>query len=143
MTNLFTGISREMKFVPDNQRSWLDFLMNNEGKRLIVEVERETGIRSMSQNSFMWMYLGVIEKEKGELATDLHEFFKRKFLPPIPKKILGVEFKIPTSTTTLNKSEFADYLDKICALTDVPIPVIPDKGETPVYPQENNEIKAF
>lgn len=35
---------------------------------------------------------------------------------------MGEEVSKPRSTTKLNKSGFSDYLDKICALTNVPLP---------------------
>lgn len=129
------GKALDLQFIPDNKRSFLDFLEQNNGKKLVMEIEIDKARRSLDQNAFYWLYLGVIEKETGNTATDLHELFKRKFLPPIPKKILGTEFKIPASTTTLNKAEFGEYLDKICSLTNVPIPVI-EKAKPIEYPQE-------
>jgi hypothetical protein len=60
--------------------------------------------------------------ETGDNADDLHEFFKRKLLPPVFKTIRGEEIKLPASTTDLSKSDFAEYLDRICALTNVPLP---------------------
>lgn len=136
------GKIKDLSFRPNNNREYLDFLEQNEGKDVEVEINVKKSRRSLDQNSFYWLYLGVIERETGNLATDLHELFKRKFLPPIPKKILGVEFKIPASTTELNKAEFSEYLDKISALTNVPIPVIEDKP-LPEYPTMEGSITAF
>ena len=119
---LFYGECIDLTFKPDNQRTWLDFLEKNDKKRVVVEVELEKAKRSLDQNALYWVYLGVIEQETGNLATDLHELFKRKFLPPIPKKILGVDFKLPASTTELSKVEFGEYLDKISAFTEIAIP---------------------
>ena len=141
---IFYCTSDGEKIVPSNKKSFTEYLVANKGKKLFIEIEREKGKRTLSQNDFYWLYLGVIERETGNLATDLHELFKRKLLPPIPKKILGVEFKIPASTTTLNKIEFGEYLDKISAMTCVPIPDIKKpEGNMPSYPQENNEITSF
>lgn len=136
MTSIFYGTSKELRFVPSNTKAWLDFLMANESKQLVMEIDVVKSKRTLSQNDFYWFYLGIIEKETGNLATDMHELFKRKLLPPIPKKVLGVEFKIPATTTTLTKSEFSDYLDKICAMTNVPIPVI-EEAKKPEYPTNN------
>ena len=134
----FYGISRELAFKPNNTKAWLDYLEKNDGKKLVVEVELEKSRRSLDQNAFYWLYIGVIEKETGNLATDLHELFKRKFLPPIPKKILGIEFKLPARTKDLSKVEFGEYLDKISAFTEIPIPVIKDEFDVPVvYPINN------
>jgi hypothetical protein len=64
----------------------------------------------------------MIEAETGNNANDLHEYFKRVFLTPRFIKVMGKEIKIPRSTTDLNKAEFFDYLDKICAESGVAIP---------------------
>lgn len=119
---LIYGKIKDLAFKPDLQVAWLDFLEKNDGKKVVIEIELEKAKRSLDQNALYWLYLGVIEKETGNLATDLHELFKRKFLPPIPKKILGVEFKLPNSTTDLSKADFGEYLDKISAFTEIPIP---------------------
>jgi len=96
------------------------FLEDNKGKKVKIEVVKAK--RSDSQNSYYWLYLGIIERETGNTAQDLHDLFKRKFLPPEFKNVLGIELKIPASTTKLSKSDFGTYLDKICALTNVPLP---------------------
>lgn len=94
----------------------------NEGEKIVIDIEKKKNKRSLSQNSYYWIYLGVIENETGNTADDLHEYFKRKFLLPQVKTILGVEMKLPASTTGLSKHDFSEFLDKICALTGVPIP---------------------
>jgi hypothetical protein len=58
----------------------------------------------------------------GDNADDLHEFFKRKCLPPRFIKAQGQEVRIPGSTTDLSKDAFGEYLDKIAALSGVPLP---------------------
>ena len=107
-----------------NQRALFDWLLSHGDYKgsYVVEIKKEKHKRSLSQNDFYWLYLGVIEKDTGNLSTELHELFKRKFLPPIAKSILGVDFKIPSSTTNLSKTEFSDYMDKISAFTEIPIP---------------------
>lgn len=94
------------------------------GKTLRIEPQVLT--RTLNQNSLYHLYLDVIERETGNNHNDLHEFFKREFLPPriIKVRIAGKESerKIPASTTDLNKTDFADYMDKICAMVEIPIP---------------------
>jgi hypothetical protein len=119
---IFYGKIKDLALKPDSQVAWLDFLEKNDGKKVMVEITDDKPKRSLDQNALYWVYLGVIEQETGNLATDLHELFKRKFLPPIPKKILGVDFKLPASTTELSKAEFGEYLDKISAFTEIAIP---------------------
>lgn len=92
----------------------------------IIEIEKVRGKRSNQQNKIYWFYLGIIESETGNNAEELHELFKRKFLKPIISKIKIngkiIEYKRPGSTTELNKIQFGEYLEKINALTGIPIP---------------------
>src|SRR4030042_2244567 len=99
-----------------------DVLKSNEGKTFRLEMVENK--RSLSQNALYHLFLSVIERETGNNANDLHELFKRTLLPPRLIKVMGKELKIPSSTTTLTKSEFGDYLTRIEAETNVPIPEI-------------------
>jgi hypothetical protein len=112
---------------------WKDYLLTfTDGTRMVVDLSRRKNKRSISQNSYYWLYLGVIENETGNLADDMHEYFKRKFLPPKEKRMVlnGVrrKFMIPGSTATLDKFDFGQYLDKICAETGVPLPDVEAAG---------------
>ena len=78
--------------------------------------------RSSSQNAYYWLFLGVIERDTGQNADEVHEWAKRKFLPPRFIKVNGEEIKIPSSTRDLNKSDFTEYLDKLSAATEIPLP---------------------
>jgi hypothetical protein len=64
---------------------------------------RPPPVRSSSQNRYYHLYLEVIARESGENADDLHEFFKRKLLPPVFKTIRGEEMKLPASTRDLGQ----------------------------------------
>lgn len=92
-----------------------------DGKYRVV-IEKYFSNRSTQQNRFYWNYLRLIEYETGQDANDLHEVCKRKFLPPRFVEINGEEYKLPASTTKLNKAEFGQYLDKIEVWTGIPIP---------------------
>lgn len=111
------------KIALDTPESYKRYLSGfDEGTKLVLDIDRKKNTRSLSQNAYMWLYLGVIENETGNTASDLHEFFKRKFLPPETKTIMGTDIRLPASTTNLSKHDFSNYLDKICAMTGVPIP---------------------
>lgn len=122
MSNIFYCTSRDMKLVPDNTKAWLEYLLSVDKKKLVVSIEQEKWVRSTSQNKFYWAYLRIIANETGHTEDDLHALFKRKFLPPEFKTILGVEVKLPASTTKLDKISFGEYMDKILAMTGIPIP---------------------
>ena len=119
----FTAKNGGMDF-GKNQDSFYQFLQNNEGKRF--QISKLQTQRSKSQNSYYWAYLRIIEDDTGNLSSDLHEYFKRKLLPPIEVIIKGRKgarsFKRPKSTKELDKAEFGEYLDKICALVEIPLP---------------------
>ncbi len=105
---------------PYNEARLKDFLKANEGKKF--RIAKQVSTRTLSQNKLYWLYLEQIELETGNNGNDLHELFKRTLLKPKFITVLGQEIKIPMSTTELNKMEFIDYLDKIAATTNVPIP---------------------
>ena len=109
-----------------NRARFREFLKENDGANLIIEKVQTK--RSLSQNAFYWMYLGIIETETGNNADDLHEYLKRKLLAPKFITVMGKEIKIPSSTKDLSKVEFGEYMDKISAETDVPIPNPEDAG---------------
>lgn len=107
----------------DQPTIWKRFLWSlKDGAELTVTVEKRKRIRSLSQNSLYWKYLSIIELETGNDANLLHEYFRRIFLPPVVNIILGKEVTLPASTTKLEKHEFSTYLDKINALTGIPLP---------------------
>lgn len=94
----------------------------------IYRIERLESQRTLSQNNYYWFYLSLIERETGNAAVELHEFFKRKFLLPKHISVMGNDIRIPGTTTGLKKHEFSEYLDKICALTNVPLPNPEESG---------------
>lgn len=103
-----------------NRARLKEWLKKNPDKYL--KIEPVISKRTRSQNNFYWAYLGIIERETGQESTELHEHFKQYHLPKKWKLIFGKTTEIYKSTTELTKTEFADYLDKICAETNIPIP---------------------
>lgn len=123
----FTFISKDGKMTWGsvfNHARFRQHLKENEGK--VYQIKPIVLTRSLSQNALYHLFLDVICRDTGNNHNDLHEYFKREFLPPkiIKVKIKGQEIdrKIPSSTTGLNKIEFTDYLDRISALTETAIP---------------------
>jgi hypothetical protein len=103
-----------------NRARFIDDLKKHEGKD--YRIERIKYTRSLDQNRLYWFYLGIIEKETGNNANDLHEYLKRALLPPRSLKVLGKTIQVPSSTTELSKLAMGDYMEKIAALVNVPIP---------------------
>jgi hypothetical protein len=103
-----------------NEARLRQHLKENEGK--VYRIEQEKSTRTLSQNKLYHKFLNIIEIETGQPAEDVHEWAKRKFLEPRVIKINGEEMRIPGTTTTLNKTAFSDYMDKIAAEVGVAIP---------------------
>jgi hypothetical protein len=63
----------------------------HEGASLSVGVDKPK--RTVTQNSYYWCYLGIVEQETGQLATDVHEWpsesFSRRGLSPSTAKKSG------------------------------------------------------
>lgn len=104
---------------PDRLKVWLGQFV---GQTMQVVISKPKDIRSLNQNKLYWKYLEFVEAETGNEQEDLHEYFKRKFLPPRWIKTKWEDLRVPASTTKLDKKEFTDYLSKIERLTGVPVP---------------------
>lgn len=146
----FAAHVEDGKLAIETPHKWREYLRGFDSNvKLVLDVERFKNRRSISQNSFYWLYLSVIEDETGNLADDLHEFFKQKFLLPKKKVVMGEEINIPASTKELSKFDMSEYMDKICALSGVPIPDVELAGyvsttgklEKVDYPKEYKEPK--
>jgi hypothetical protein len=126
-----------------NKKALYEFLLANEGKEMYAKIDKVKSVRSLDQNSFYWRYLEIIATETGNNADDLHRIFKGLFLPKRKTTFKGKDYMMSGSTTELSKTEMGEYLDKICALTNVPIPdpklvAMDNKIE---YPRDSNETK--
>jgi hypothetical protein len=110
----------KLAFRPSVALAWHQWLRAHEGARVVIEEWRDD--RSSGQNRYYWAYLEIIARETGDTTNDLHEFFKRKLLAPRFIKVRGQELRIVASTRELDKLQFTEYLDRICALTNVPLP---------------------
>jgi len=107
-----------------NLARWHDFCNNNIGK--LVRIDKPNKSRTMPQNRYYWFYLRLVAQDTGNTEEDLHAFFRQKLLPKRYIKIVGkkgtYEVEDYKSTTKLTKAEFSEYLDRICAMTGVPLP---------------------
>lgn len=109
-----------------NRARFRDVLKKNEGKTFRIELMKEN--RTLSQNRYYRLFLEVCERETGQPADDIHEWGKRKFLPPRYIKVNGEEMKIPSTTTTLSKYEFGEYLDRLSSELEIALPDIQQAG---------------
>ena len=141
--SLFYAHIKELAIKPTHNRNWLDFMEKNEGKDVIVDIKRTTGTRSIRQGSYYWgVILPTIANHTGHADTELHEIFKRMFLPPKFITYTNKEYKLPGNTSSLDKVAFGEYCDRIIAEAAgmgivVPLPPVKDESHKPIenYPQ--------
>lgn len=117
---IFTAKDGNTEFAGMTKVRLKEYLLAHEGK--VFEIRMRETKRTMTQNRYYWLYLEVISAETGNGANDLHEYFRRALLSPKFITVMGKEVKMPRSTTELSKTEFGEYLDRICAETNVPLP---------------------
>ena len=102
-----------------NRQSLKTALLEFEGKRITITIEKAKSKRSSDQNRYYWS--GVIPiiqqglKDAGYRLSkdDTHLAMRAKFLSePIPMDD-GTYIERFKSTTELSKSEFSDYIESI------------------------------
>ena len=112
-------------------RNWYDTQINKfkAGERVSLYVSSRRPKRSEAQNRLYWAYLKYIEEETGNTTDDLHSLFKGKFLSEGIFEVMGEKVRRVKSSTALSKGDFIEYLMKIEALTNIPVPATADYYE--------------
>lgn len=85
----------------------------DKGRAYVVDWRVERKKRSLPQNRWYWACLRCISEETGHTEDELHEHFKRTYLPRTVKEILGAKHTMTPSTTTLNTTDFSEYIEHI------------------------------
>jgi len=112
----FIGEIKDGILVVKNRQMMEKEIKQYEDCPVVIKVERLKNSRSRQQNSYYWaVVLKVISESTGHTEEELHEIFKRMFLPKIFKKFGKKTIMISGSTTALSTDEFAKYLDRIIA----------------------------
>lgn len=87
-----------------------------EGENVIVSIKRRSKNRTLKQNAFYWaVVLPVIAEETGHTVNEVHEAYKRLFLPPKLIEFGSMRFKEPGSTADLSTEDFWKYIEEIRA----------------------------
>ena len=90
---------------------------------MVVEIRKHNSRRTLSQNALHWKRLDIIRMHiadsTGQVfsAEELHDFFKRKFLPVRLVEIDGDVEKVTQTTTdkdTKQMTEFMGAIDRYC-----------------------------
>lgn len=112
-------ISESGEVIVHNKRLMQEWAGRFKGKNVRIKIERAGSRRSLPQNSY---YHAVIIQEVklallelGHMLSDdeVHFFLKSKFNSvQIPSKE-GELIELPGTTTTLTKTEFSEYVERI------------------------------
>jgi hypothetical protein len=88
---------------------------------LVITVEKKKNKRSLRANSYYWIIVGEVRTilidagNAGITIEDVHGFLKLKFNPRVVCNGDGEILEIGSTTTTLSKGEFAEYITRIKA----------------------------
>lgn len=86
------------------------------GDDLVVTVDRDRPKRSSQQNRYYWgVVLKVISEVTGHTQEELHEVFKRMFLPRRIVKFKDKEYPLPGTTTETDSAEFTEFIERVRA----------------------------
>lgn len=117
----------------DKQRFGAHLKRFREGAMVAVTVGHHRQQRSLRQNAYYWgAVLPLIAAETGHTAEELHEVFKRMFLPAKVITYGGREMRMPGSTPDTDTKEFTDYLERIRAEAATLGVTVPDPGQVDV-----------
>lgn len=94
----------------------------NVGEEITMYLTNQKPKRSVAQNNYYWLYLGIISKETGNDIDDLHSLFKGLFLSKAVVQVMGYPVRRVKSTTELSISDFSEYIERIVELTGVEPP---------------------
>lgn len=100
------------------------------GQELDVVISKPTRHRSTPQNDWYWgAILPIISRETGHTVEELHEIFKRKFLPRKTVRYRDQDIVMPGSSADCTTIEFSEYIERIRSeVADMGI-TIPEAGD--------------
>jgi hypothetical protein len=103
-----------------NRQRLVEWARQYPGKNVVIKFERKGSKRSSPQNRYYW---GIVIKEitlrLRELGhqwitdEDVHDMMKLKFNYEQIVSEQGEVLELPKSTSTLTKTQFAEYVDNI------------------------------
>ena len=80
-----------------------------------ITIKRASEKRSINQNSLLWMWLSLMERETGTPKTEFYKFYKQKFLSRSVQIGNRIENDCTDDPKELTKERFTDFLRKVQA----------------------------
>lgn len=92
----------------------IDYLNRlNPQKRYEINIALKREVRSIPQNRLYWLYVTCIADETGNSKEDIHNHLKQTFLKVEDVIIGNASIAKTISTTKLNTSMMANYINQI------------------------------
>ncbi len=113
----FYADAKDGKFSVHKKDLFVKYLATLKGLVSIQIVQRKAK-RSLNQNAYYWVCLSIIGDELGYTKEEMHGIFGMMYLKEYTSITNGktgeiIEIEMIRSTTTLNKVEFGEYLNRI------------------------------
>lgn len=116
-------LNGKIEWKSDHQRLLFQkFIAQFSDGNYYIEITERKSTRTTEQNSYYWIYLGMISEQTGYSSEDIHEWAKAKFLTKEIKELFGDKVRSKKSTTKLTKGEFVEYLVEISIATGIELP---------------------
>lgn len=96
--------------------------------------------RSVNQNNYLHLYLSLIKESCGQPMNALKAWVKGRFLSQGISEVFGDKVRIVKSTSELSISEFAELLNRIEEVTEIPLPD-PEPFNLPMTLDEYGKLK--
>lgn len=116
---LYGHIDETGTLVIQNRGRLKEWCAHNKEKNIIIRIEKRRSKRSNQQNRYYWgvviqeVRLGLIEIGYDLSADETHFFLKQKFNSVHIANKDGEALEVPGTTTTLNKVQFGEFIEKI------------------------------
>jgi hypothetical protein len=129
-------ISETGEVVIQNKRLLREWASRFKGKNIKIRIERAGSRRSHPQNAYYWscvveeIRLALLQLGHQMTKEETHEFLKGKFNSVSLPNAHGEAIDVPGTTTTMTKTEFGEYIEKIAQFaTEYLGIVLPQPGE--------------
>lgn len=113
----FFGKKLAGRFVLNDRKSYEAFLASfDDGQEMEMTLSKKVKKRSLAQNAYYWgCVLPIISAETGHSCEELHEIYKRMFLPKQIIEYRDKHIAVPGSTPEASTTMFSEYIDRIGA----------------------------
>ena len=110
----YSNVSEEGKLQPSVSKRIKNELAAFKGQKVEITIEKFKTTRTIQQNRYLHLIIGMMAKELGYDAEELKEIIKFKFLKEeVVDENSGEVYPYIKSTAKLTKDEFSDLVDSI------------------------------